>query len=224
MLVRPRTSPHPSPQPFPDFSEEWSLAAKGYRRVAGIDEAGRGSWAGPLVAAAVCLPSPDEQIAELLCGVRDSKQLSSKQREELFPRILECAVDVGVGIISPFTIDRLGLTRSGELAMLWAVDELSVQPDCLLIDAFRLQNCDLPQRPLVFGDSLSLSIASASIIAKVTRDRLMCSAERVYPGFGFVQNKGYGTGLHKKALQALGPCSYHRCSYEPVKREWGLPL
>ncbi|MGI5837034.1 MAG: ribonuclease HII [Chloroflexota bacterium] len=222
--MRPRTSLHPPHQQIPDCSEERLLAAQGYYRVAGIDEAGRGSWAGPLVAAAVCLPFPEEQNLELLGRVRDSKQLSPKQRDALFQRILECAVDVGVGIVSPSTIDRLGLTLSSELAMLWAVEELSVKPDCLLIDAFRLRNCDLPQRPLIRGDSLSLSIASASIIAKVTRDRLMCFADRVFPGFGFINNKGYGTGLHKNALQTLGPCSYHRCSYEPVKRKWGLPL
>lgn len=222
--MRPRTSPRALPLASPSFSEEQSLAAQGFCRIAGIDEAGRGSWAGPLVAAAVCLPAPNERLRGLLRGVRDSKQLTPRQREELYPRILECAVDVGVGIVAPATIDRLGLTRSGELAMLWAVEELSTPPDCLLIDAFCLRECRLPQRSIVRGDSLSFSIASASIIAKVARDRLMHSAERVYPGYSFNLNKGYGTALHRKALQTMGPSDYHRSSYEPVRMEWTLPL
>ena len=217
--MRPRTSPPFLSAGFPNVGEELSLASQGYRRIAGIDEAGRGSWAGPLVAAAVCLPPLEDRLLNLLHGVRDSKQLAPRKRSELYIRIIGCAVDVGIGIVSPATIDRLGLTRSGELAMLRAVEDLSSPPDCLLIDAFSLKSCSLHQRSIIRGDSICLSIASASIVAKVSRDRLMQSAERVYPGYGFRQNKGYGTDLHRKALESQGPCSYHRRSYEPVRTE-----
>ncbi len=223
MRARPRTSPRGAPQQFPNLYEEQSLATRGFCRIAGIDEAGRGSWAGPLVASAVCLPPPDGGLLSLLEGVRDSKQLTPARRAELFPRILECALDVGIGVVSPATIDRIGLAKAGELAMLWAVEDLAQEPDALLIDAFSLRGCTLHQRSIIHGDCVSLSIASASIVAKVSRDQLMCSAETLYPGYGFRIHKGYGTELHRRALERYGPCSYHRRSFEPVRAEREMP-
>lgn len=222
--MRPRTTPRRTPPEFPNLTEENSLVARGFRRIAGIDEAGRGSWAGPLVAAAVCLPDPEEDLLQLLEGVRDSKQLTPGRRAELYGRILEHAVDVGVGVVSPATIDRIGLAGSGALAMLWAVEDLVCGPDCLLIDAFTLRDCRLPQRAIIRGDVISLSIAAASIIAKVTRDQMMRAADGLFPGYGFHLNKGYGTELHRRALDEKGPCDYHRRSFHPIKSEWGLLL
>lgn len=222
--MRPRTVPPRVPSETPNLSEEQSLVARGFRRIAGIDEAGRGSWAGPLVAAAVCLPPPEADLMRFLEGVTDSKQLSASRRAALYHRILECALDVGLGVVSSATIDCIGLARSGELAMAWAVDDLSGSPDCLLIDAFTLRGCPLPQRAIIRGDSRSLSIAAASIVAKVTRDRLMDAADRVYPGYRFGLNKGYGTEAHRKALRERGPCQYHRRTYGPIRALEGTLL
>lgn len=157
----------------------------------------------------------------MLEGVRDSKQLTPTGRARLYERILACAIDVGVGVVSPSTIDRLGLTSSGELAMLWAVEDMAHGPDCLLIDAFRLRGCPLHQRSIIRGDTISLSIAAASIVAKVSRDQLMRAASALYPAYGFHLNKGYGTDLHRKALLDLGPCDYHRRSFAPIRASWG---
>ena len=207
MPARPRTSPRSTPQQFPSLDEEQSLAMQGYCRIAGVDEAGRGSWAGPLEASAVRLPAPNGTLLTLQDGVRDTKQLTAGRR---------CAVDVGLGVVSPATIDRIGLARAGEVSMLWAVEDMDRQPDCLLIDAFALRGCALHQRPVIHGDCISLSIAAASIVAKVARDLMMQAADAVFPGYGFQLHKGYGTDYHKKALERLGPCRYHRCSFEPI--------
>jgi len=198
--------------------------ARGFRRIAGVDEAGRGSWAGPLVAAAVCLPVADGGLLAFLDGVRDSKQLSAARRSELYGRIMECAVDVGLGVVSPETIDRVGLARASETSMRWAVEDLVQQPDCLLIDAFRIRGCAMHQCPIVHGDCISLSIAAASIVAKVARDLLMRAADAVYPRYGFALHKGYGTELHRETLNRLGPCMYHRHSFGPVRSAGELLL
>jgi ribonuclease HII len=169
------------------------------------------------VAAAVCLPEPDEQLALSLTGVRDSKQLTPLARSRLFLDILERAVDVGVGVVAPARIDQLGLSLAGQLAMRWAIEDLAVPPDCLLLDAFSIHDCPLPQRALIRGDQRSLSIAAASIVAKVTRDRIMQAAGALYPGYGLAENKGYGTRDHREAMARIGPCGYHRRSFSPIR-------
>jgi ribonuclease HII len=222
--VRPRTSPRYSSPDSPTLEEERSLVSQGFDRIAGLDEAGRGSWAGPMVAAAVCLPVQREGLSQLLEGVRDSKQLTPAARDRLFQRVIEYAEDVGIGVVSSGTIDRVGLTRAWEMAMGWALDDMARRPDHLLVDAFLIKSCTLPQRPIIHGDCISLSIAAASIVAKVTRDRMMVAADRVYPGYGFAGHKGYGTDAHRRALAEDGPSVYHRLSFAPMREEWRLPL
>ena len=219
----PRTA-HPlaTPDGFPDLSQEHDLAARGYGLIAGIDEAGRGSWAGPLVAAAVCLPVFDEALPSQLRGVRDSKQLTPIARQRLYSAVVATSIDFGLGIVSPAVIDRLGLAIAGELAMYRAMMELSRSPECLLLDAFTIRGCTVHQRPIIRGDQISLSIASASIIAKVSRDRIMQAAHYVYPGYGLAINKGYGTRRHAEAIQLLGPSSYHRESFQPIRTARGI--
>ncbi|HEY31952.1 MAG TPA: ribonuclease HII [Dehalococcoidia bacterium] len=191
------------------------LAAQGYGRVAGIDEAGRGPLAGPVVAAAVVLP-PDFE-APWLGLVRDSKQLTSPAREFLYQRILETASGVGVGVCDSQIIDRRGIVTATRLAMKSAVDQLQPPAESLLIDYLTLPEVKLPQKPITHGDGLCLSIACASIVAKVTRDHLMVKFDDIYPGYGFRKHKGYGTPEHFTHLKRLGPCLIHRRSFEPVK-------
>ncbi|HZK66620.1 MAG TPA: ribonuclease HII [Chloroflexota bacterium] len=224
MPGRPRDIPQRSLLHSPDLCEEEALACRGFRRIAGLDEAGRGAWAGPVVAGAVCLPLDIPDLAAHLDGVRDSKQLSAPARTRLYHFILKWASDVSIGVVSPATIDRVGISRAGELAMLWAVDELSCRPDCLLIDAFYLRGCSLHQRPIIRGDNISLSIAAASIVAKVARDKLMRAASAAYPQYGFSLHKGYGTRLHQQAIHLHGPSPYHRWSFQPISLAGGLPL
>ena len=189
--------------------EAWE---KGFRRVAGVDEAGRGPLAGPVVAAAVILPAD-----AALEGVDDSKKLTPAKREDLLVRIGEKALAVGVGQASVAEIDELNIYHAARLAMERAIAALSEKPDYLLTDAMPLPSLDaIPQKPLIHGDALSLSIASASIVAKVTRDRLMGELHRKYPAYGFEGHKGYGTEEHLKALQSHGPCPEHRLSFGPV--------
>ena len=189
----------------------------GYRRVAGLDEAGRGSWAGPLVAGAVILPPTGLALLRRLDGLRDSKQLSAPERERYFELIGSCAVSVGVGIVSAAVVDVLGLGTAGRLAMERAARALDYEPDYLLIDAFPLSNVHCPQEAIIFGDALCLSIAAASVVAKVHRDRLMERLGSDYPGYGFERHKGYGTAAHARALRALGPSPEHRRSYAPIR-------
>jgi ribonuclease HII len=200
---------------------EMALWAKGYTRVAGLDEAGRGAWAGPVVAAAVILPADHLACAPLLGAVRDSKQLTPKQRERLFLAIREIALGVGVGIVPASIIDQIGIVPATRQAMGQALEALSLPPEHLLIDALRLPRVPLPQQVLTHGDAISLSIAAASIIAKVTRDRILIELDSQYPGYGFAQHKGYGTALHRMALAQLGPCSEHRGSFWPMRNRRG---
>ncbi len=202
---------------LPDLTQESAFWSQGCARVAGIDEAGRGPWAGPVVAAAVVLP-PTPEVALRLAGVRDSKQLSPQQRERLFPLIQAVALTWGVGIVSAEEIDALGILPATRLAMQQALAALTTPPQALLVDAVRLPEIPLPQRPLIHGDSLCLSIAAASIVAKVTRDRLMIQMDALYPGYGFARHKGYGTRIHAQALASLGVCALHRHSFAPVRR------
>lgn len=194
-------------------TDEFELEARrcGYRRIAGLDEAGRGPLAGPVVAAAVVLPTRCRLI-----GCDDSKQLSDSEREALYAVIAGRAAGIGIGLATEVEIDRLNILEATRLAMHRAVEALLPQPDCLLIDAVNLPGCTIPARSIIKGDALSLSIAAASIIAKVTRDRLMAEYHRVYPHYNFLSHKGYGTEEHLRQLAAYGPCAIHRRTFAPV--------
>lgn len=176
--------------------------------ICGIDEAGRGPLAGPVVAGAVILPK-DEQILY----VNDSKKLSEKKRELLYDEITERALAVGVGIVGPEQIDEINILQATYEAMRLAVGQLEMRPDILLNDAVTIPGIDIQQVPIVKGDAKSVSIAAASIIAKVTRDRLMREYDQVFPEYGFASNKGYGTKSHIEALKALGPTPIHRRTF-----------
>jgi ribonuclease HII len=201
----------------PNLNEELALFNAGHARVAGIDEAGRGAWAGPVCAAAVVLPLDRPGLADLLDGVRDSKQLSATRREELLPIIEDVAEAVGVGWASPAEIDEMGIALATRQAMARAVAGLNGRVSALLIDYVRLPEIDLPQRVLPRADIHCLSVAAASIVAKVTRDRLMVRLDRDYPGYGFARHKGYGTHQHREALARLGRSSVHRMSWKPIQ-------
>lgn len=199
------------------LEEERELWAAGYRWLAGVDEVGRGAWAGPVVAAAVILPVDRTDVASLLYGVRDSKVLTARQRESLYPLICETALGVGIGMASARFVDRRGIVAATRQAMAMAVRNLPLRPQCLLIDALRLPDLELPQRALTNGDAFVMSIASASIVAKVFRDRLMVALGDYYCDYGFAAHKGYGTAAHRAALQRLGPCAEHRMSFAPMR-------
>ena len=200
----------------PSAAEEAALALLGYERVAGVDEAGRGAWAGPVVAGAVVLPDLRDGIPEALTGVHDSKLVPPIQRAALFEVIVGCARAVGVGAAAADEIDLLGLTRAGELAMARAVQALPVSPDHLLLDAFRVPWLDLPQRAIIRGDRLCVSIAAASIVAKVVRDGWLGDLHARYPAYELNQHKGYGVSVHRRALAEHGPSVVHRRSYGPI--------
>ena len=200
---------------MPSFAEEEMLEAQGYQRIAGIDEAGRGALAGPVVAAAVILPCHID--TPWLNQVNDSKQLSLAKRELLFHHIHEVAISIGIGIVPHYVIDAQGLVKATRLAMKLAIDQLSPPPQSLLIDYMHLPEVKLPQKGIANGDSLCFSIACASIIAKVARDQLMVAFDSIYPGYGLAQHKGYGTRQHLACLSKLGPCPIHRQSFKPVR-------
>jgi ribonuclease HII len=184
----------------------------GYALIAGIDEAGRGPLAGPVVSAAVVLP---ENVC--LDGVDDSKKLTPKKRTKLFPVIQTAAIAVGVGIVQADTIDRINILRAALLSMSMAVGNLAVKPDYLLIDGAFPVPLDLPQKAIPKGDSLSISIAAASIIAKVTRDRMMVAYDETYPEYGFSKHKGYPTRTHREAIRRWGCSPIHRKSFKGVR-------
>jgi ribonuclease HII len=191
---------------------EKKATREGYNKIAGIDEAGRGPLAGPVVSAAVILP----QVLPI-AGVIDSKKLSAKNRSRLYEEIYSHAVSIGIGIVDPAEIDRINILRASLLAMSMAVENLEPQPECLLIDGpFQISTC-LPQKPITKGDALSVSIAAASIVAKVTRDRLMERYDEYYPQFGFARHKGYPTRAHKAAIRQFGYCPIHRRTFRGVK-------
>ena len=204
--------------PSPDLSFELSLWQRGLTAVAGLDEAGRGAWAGPVAAAAVVLP-PEPGIAERLCGVRDSKQMTPLARRRWAGIVRENAVAWGVGFASNLEIDNLGILLATRLAMQRALEGCAAAgPAHLLIDALRLPGIPLPQTALIKGDARVLSIAAASVLAKTARDALLEELDSVYPGYGFARHKGYGTAAHQAALESLGPCLIHRFSFAPVRR------
>jgi ribonuclease HII len=199
----------------PNFDEEDKLKSQGYELIAGIDEVGRGALAGPVVASAVILSYPAN--LPWLGLVRDSKELTSKKRESLFDLITKEAVAVGIGIVPSQVIDSINILKATKLAMMQAVEKLPKQPHFLIIDRVTLSQCPIPQRGITRGDKLCLSIACASIIAKVTRDRMMDEFDQIYPGYGFAQHKGYGTRKHVSCLQKLGPSPIHRLYFAPVR-------
>ena len=203
--------------PAPNLAFEQALWRQGFLRVAGLDEAGRGALAGPVYAAAVILPMGSDGLAEALAGVRDSKQLTPWQREKLAPIIQMRALAWSVGWADAAEIDQLGIALASRLAFCRALEGLRMPAEHLLLDYFRLPEVELAQTALVKGDQRSLSIACASILAKTARDAYMCAQEGQYPGYGFAQNKGYGTAKHRAALDALGPCPLHRRSFNLIK-------
>lgn len=190
---------------------ECELRRNGYRLIAGVDEVGRGPLAGPVVAGSVIL-DPNTLIPD----INDSKKLNKSQRESLYDLIMEKAVAVSIGIIHNEAIDRINILRASLEAMSQAVKGLSVQPEYLLVDGQYCPDINLAMKPIIGGDGSSLSIAAASIIAKVTRDRIMVEFDRIYPVYGFASNKGYPTPDHISALQRFGPCEIHRRSFTPV--------
>jgi len=204
----------------PSIVEERRLEAQGYRLIAGIDEVGRGALAGPVAAAAIILPWGLRK--PWLNQVKDSKQLSPTKREFLFHHLHEVAIGIGIGMVQPEIIDACGIIKATRLAMKLAIDQLSPPPESLLIDYMRLPEVSLPQRGITNGDSLCLSIACASIIAKVARDRLMIELDKTYPGYGLARHKGYGTREHIACLHRLGPSPTHRHSFKPVKEIIGV--
>jgi len=193
--------------------EEKKLWQQGFLLLAGVDEAGRGPLAGPVVAAACILPARFD-----LPGLNDSKMLTESKREKLYPQIQAQAIDYAIGSAEPAEIDALNILQATKLAMKRAIEGLKVRPHYLMIDALTLPTVKLPQLPLIRGDQLSATIAAASILAKVTRDRLMVELDTLYPDYLFSKNKGYGTSEHMQVLRRLGPCPLHRRSFAPVKR------
>jgi ribonuclease HII len=202
---------------YPTLDNEIALLEQGYRFVAGLDEAGRGAWAGPVVAAAVILPLAQPHLLEILAGLRDSKKLNPGQRERFFELIHQTALAVSVGCAPATMVDEINVVGATRYAMQQALSGLSVAPAYLLLDHLRLPAVELPQQAFPKADNLSLTVAAASIMAKVTRDRLMVQFNTEYPGYAFDRHKGYGTQLHRAALAELGPCRLHRLSYRPVK-------
>lgn len=213
----------------PHLQKEIALLRQGYRFIAGLDEAGRGAWAGPVVAATVILPansleltnslelaySPD--LPTKLFGLRDSKKLTPAKRERLFSLIQETAVAVAVGYAPAAQVDKLNVIGATRHAMQQALAELQIAPDYLLIDHLKLPAITIPQDAFPKADDISLSVAAASVVAKVTRDRLMVEFSQTYPLYAFDRHKGYGTKVHRAALRQHGPCPIHRMSFRPLQ-------
>ncbi len=198
------------------FSYERQLAGKGVLCIAGVDEAGRGPLAGPVVAGAVVLPDQCDYTV-----FKDSKKLTAKKREQLFLLLQQLSIPYGVGIASPAEIEEINILQASLLAMKRAVLALPNMPDYLLVDGKFSVPLDLPQQPLIKGESKSASIAAASIVAKVTRDRLMLDYHEQFPQYNFKQHKGYPTKEHKALLVEFGPCEIHRNTFSGVKELLG---
>lgn len=201
----------------PGLKEERSLFRRGYQYIAGLDEVGRGSWAGPVAAAAVVLPLERADLQERLEGVRDSKLLTPRRRELLYPKIREVALAIGVGVVEPALIDQMGIVEATRLAMRQALQCLPLEPHYLLIDFLSLRYGSVPHKAIPGGDNRSLSIACASIVAKVERDAMMIQLEADYPDYGFARHKGYGTRQHREALYRWGLTPWHRLSFAPMR-------
>lgn len=191
--------------------------ARGRKLICGVDEAGRGPLAGPVVSAAVILPLINFDDYIKWESIDDSKKLSSKKRELLYSRLLDQSdVHIGIGIVSEGIIDRINILRATQLSMHRAIKNLGIRPECLLVDGMFLPKIKIYQKKIINGDGLSLSVASASIVAKVTRDKIMCDYHEKYPEYGFDRHKGYGTSEHLKRIKEYGPCRIHRKSFYPV--------
>lgn len=203
---------------MPTLDLEMGLHRRGYSLIAGIDEAGRGPLAGPVVAAAVMLPLPQSET-DWLSLVDDSKVLTPLQRQRALVIIEANATAIGVGMATPNEIDSMGIGEATKRAMLQAVNSLPLRPSYLLIDFVKLPECTIPFHSFAHGDSISYSIAAASIVAKVTRDRLMEEADNRYPGYGFSRHKGYPTAQHRHLLALKGPCPIHRRSFRPLRAQ-----
>ena len=203
----------------PTLDEELRLVKRGFPLVAGLDEVGRGCWAGPVVAAAVILPLERLRVEPgLLAAVDDSKRLTAHQREVAAAQVREAALAVSVGLAPAALVDALGIVRATLLAMRQALGRLPLVPSFLLVDGLLHIDMPWPQRALVRGDARCLSIAAASVVAKVYRDALLREYAAVFPGYGFERHKGYGTPQHQRALRRRGPCPLHRRSFAPVRR------
>jgi ribonuclease HII len=201
---------------LPDFSIETGIANGSKLLIAGVDEVGRGTLAGPVMAAAAILPDPVPEEYRLI--INDSKALSAPQRERAYVWLVDWCVSYGVGASTAAEIDSIGIVPATKQAMSRAIASLEPQPDHLIIDAVDLEAITIPQTSIIKADSRSQSVAAASIIAKVTRDRLMAEVfDSEYPGYGFAAHKGYGTAIHMSALQKLGASPIHRRSFKPVK-------
>jgi ribonuclease HII len=207
-----------SSSPASTLHFERQAQLRGFRAIAGIDEAGRGPLAGPVVAAAVILPECFD-----LPGLTDSKQLSAAARARLYPLIRAQALAVGIGVSRAEEIDRINILQATLRSMQRAVGRLPIPPDFLLIDGNVPVPLALPQQTLVKGDSRSLSIAAASVIAKVVRDRIMCALDQLHPGYGFAGHKGYGSAAHRAAIARLGPAPCHRRSFGGVREHCPAP-
>ena len=199
----------------PDFAFERRLWRQDVTFIAGVDEVGRGPLAGPVAAGAVIFaPEPGFRW---LKGLNDSKKLTAEARDELAPLIWEKSLAASVSFVSAETVDRIGIAEASRQAMIAALGDLCVRPQYLLLDAFPLRACGIDQTPIIGGDGISRSIAAASIIAKVARDRLMAAHDERYPEYGFASHKGYFTSEHARALRENGPCELHRRSFSPLK-------
>ena len=199
---------------MPDFSIEDLARSKGHFFIAGVDEAGRGSWAGPVVAGAVILEA-DKLIPPLRSGLDDSKKLTARKRQMLFEMLLTCA-SIGVGIADVNEIDKLNILEASFLAMARAISDLPQKPGYVIVDGNKVPDLPYPGEYVVKGDSRSFSIAAASIVAKVTRDNIMVNLAKTYTDYGWERNSGYGTQEHKMALERLGVTEQHRKSYAPI--------
>jgi ribonuclease HII len=199
---------------YPNFSNERELWSQGIATIAGVDEVGRGAWAGPIVAAAVIL---NDRATKKLRGVRDSKLLSPKQREYLYEVIIEQATSYSIGSIAPDIIDTIGIGAANRQAFIAAIAGLTTPPEMILLDGLPVP-LSQPTRSIISGDRKVYSIAAASVVAKVARDRMMVQLATTFPEYYFDQHKGYGTAAHQRALKKHGPCIIHRKSYAPVAR------
>jgi len=206
----------------PDISFERKLWDKGLCFVAGVDEAGRGALAGPVAAGVVVLPSDCSDLTERLGGVKDSKVMTPKDRDTWALAIKDIAVAWGVGFASANEIDRIGIVPATYLAVKHALTQIECSIEHFLVDYLTLPEIDVSQTPLVKGDARSLSIASAAILAKTTRDARLVEMDEEFPGYGFASNKGYGTEGHRRAIDKLGPCKQHRRSFSPITAYYSL--
>ena len=207
---------------MPDFSLERAAQGHGFSLVAGVDEVGRGPLAGPVVAAAVIFPPDLTGRESWLEALDDSKRLSPTQRERAVELVETHALAIGVAQAGPEAVDDLGIGQACIQAMLQAVQSLPLDPAYLLLDYVPLRECPVPFQTVVRGDGLSYSIAAASNVAKVARDRMMREANEIYPGYFFDRNKGYGTAQHLVQLRERGPCQIHRRSFRPVRESLGV--